>query len=176
MYVWTIFLWCLCSLGKSWCWIKIIWNFAHITESLSFWGWENYDWATVDTLRRGPRSSPVVLKVDHFLLCAWIFESLKILTKSLESFYTCPNMFFGSGKTLFGLRSTNVSAFAESLRFRLYSFQGLSLLLIYNVIILKHLANWETLLRKHCFLSMFCHVSHRCFVMFPTVGNLGNIC
>ena len=53
-------------------------------RNIPFW-WENYVWSTHDRVHYGFHSWPMVLTFFHFLLLAWIFESLEIFTKSLET-------------------------------------------------------------------------------------------
>ena len=69
----------------------------------------------------------MVVAFYHFLFSAWIFESFQILTKSLETLHKWSEAVFVYQKTDFELPTIHLSGFAYSLRFHLYSFQGLSL-------------------------------------------------
>ena len=76
---------------------------------------KNHFWATYDTLDTGSYSWRVVLTFYHFLFCAWIVETLKILRKSLK-------LSTNDWITLCWLSSTHLSSLRGSSWFNLYSF------------------------------------------------------
>ena len=75
-------LWCLCWFGNSSYWIRITWNFVHITVSVYRHEKVMYGQLVIQSYG---------FNFNHILLFVSIYESLQILTKSLETFHKWPN-------------------------------------------------------------------------------------